>query len=115
MTTPEKPVLSFDVTGSNLTDPPTAICSPELVTATATNSLVQFQIVNAGYAFDPDAPIVFANPEGNFPDIWLLSDTQVAVRDRLTSSGDFSFTINLIETGTGKRFSVDPTIRNDPR
>jgi len=115
MTTPEKPVLSFDVTGSNLTDPPTAICSPELVTVTAPNSLVQFQIVNAGYAFDPDAPIVFANPEGNFPDIWLLSDTQVAVRDRLTSGGDFSFTINLIETATGKRFSVDPGIRNDPR
>jgi hypothetical protein len=113
MTTPEKPVLTFDVTGSNLTDPPTAICSPELVTVTAPNSLVQFQIVNAGYAFDPDAPIVFANPEGNFPDIWLLSDTQVAVRDRLTSSGDFSFTINLIETATGKRFSVDPGIRNE--
>jgi hypothetical protein len=114
MTTPEKPVLTFDVTGSNLTDPPTAICSPELVTVTAPNSLVQFQIVNAGYAFDPDAPIVFANPEGNFPDIWLLSDTQMAVRDRLTSSGDFSFTINLIETATGKRFSVDPGIRNSP-
>lgn len=115
MSTPEKPVLTFNVTGSNLTDPPTAICSPELVTVTDPNSLVQFQIVNQGYAFDPEAPIVFDNPGTNFPDIWLLSDTQVAVRDRLTSGGDFSFTINLIETETGKRFSVDPGIRNEPR
>lgn len=115
MTTPEKPVLTFDVTGSNLTDPPTATCSPDLVTASEPNSLVQFQIVNPGYAFDPEAPIVFSDPGSNFPDIWLLSDTLVAVRDRLTSDGDFSFTINLIETGTGKRFSVDPTIRNEPR
>lgn len=115
MTTPEKPVLTFNVTGSNLTDPPTAICTPDLVTAIEPNSLVQFQIVNQGYAFDSEAPIVFDNPGTNFPDIWLLSDTLAAVRDRLTSSGDFSFTINLIDTGTGKRFSLDPTIRNEPR
>lgn len=113
MTTSEKPVLSFQVTGSNLTDPPTAICQPEIVTVTEPNSLVQLQIVNEGYSFDPDAPVVFNAPGTNFPDIWLISPTQVAIRDLLTSAGDFLFTINLIETETGKRLSVDPGIRNE--
>lgn len=113
MTTSEKPVLNFLVTGSNLTDPPTATCTPEMVTVRDPNTLVQFQIVNQGYSFDPEAPIVFDDPGTNFPNTWLLTDTHVAVRDRLTSSGDFSFTINLIETGTGKRVSIDPAIRNE--
>lgn len=115
MTPTDKPVLTFTVTASDVTDPPTAICSPDLVTVDTSNALIDFQLTTPGYAFDPDGPITFNEATTDFPDLWLISPTQVTLRDRCTTAGDFAFTVHVIESSSGRRLKVDPTIRNTPR
>ena len=113
MTTPtDKPVYSFTVTASAVTDPPTAYCTPHLVTVTDTNTLIEFDLVTPGYSFDPDGAITFNTPTTDFPDLWVISATQVTMRDRCLTAGDFAFTIHVVEDSSGKRVNVDPTIRN---
>lgn len=115
MTPSDKPVLSFTVTASDITDPPTATCSPELVSVDVSNALIEFQLVTPGYSFDPEGPITFNEPTVDFPDLWMISPTQVTLRDRCSSAGDFAFTVHLIENASQRRLRVDPTIRNVPR
>lgn len=115
MTPSDKPVLSFTVTASDITDPPTATCSPELVSVDVSNALIDFQLVTPGYSFDPDGPITFDEVTTDFPDVWIISPTQVSLRDRCTTPGDFAFSVHVIQTSTRKRFKIDPTIRNVPR
>lgn len=115
MTPSDKPVLSFTVTASDITDPPTATCSPELVSVDVSNALIDFQLVTPGYSFDPDGPITFDEATTDFPDVWIISPTQVSLRDRCTTPGDFAFTVHLIENVSKRRVKVDPTIRNVPR
>ena len=113
MTTPtDKPVHCITVTASDITDPPTAYCTPELVTVATSNALIEFDLTTPGYSFDPDTPITFAEPATDFPDLWVISATQVTMRDRCAVPGDYAFTIHLVEDQTGKRFKVDPAIRN---
>lgn len=114
-TTIDKPVLSFTVTASDATDPPKAYCSPELVTVDVSNALIAFELVTPGYSFDPENPITFDEPAVDFPDIWIISPTQVTMRDRCTTAGDFAFNVHVVENESGTRFKVDPTIRNEPR
>ncbi len=113
MTTPaDKPVYCFTVTASDITDPPTAYCNPEQVTVGTSNALIEFDLITPGYSFDPDTPITFAEPAADFPDLWVISATQVTMRDRCTVPGDYTFTIHVVEDETGKRFKVDPSIIN---
>ena len=115
MTTPtDKPVLSFTVTVNEETDPPTALCTPHLVTVDASNALIEFDLTTPGYSFDPDGPITFNTVTTDFPDLWFISATQVTMRDRCQTSGDFAFTIHVVEDSSGTRFGVDPTVRNQP-
>lgn len=115
MTSPtDKPVFAFTVTASDVTDPPTAYCEPHLVTVDASNTLIEFDLVTPGYSFDPDTPITFNTATTDFPDLWVISATQVTIRDRCQTPGDFAFTIHVVEDSSGKRFGVDPVVRNIP-
>ncbi|HEX2012886.1 MAG TPA: hypothetical protein VJN44_18300 [Roseateles sp.] len=115
MTTPvDKPVYSFTVTASDVTDPPTATCTPDLVTVDISNALIEFILVTPGFSFDPEAPITFNESTTDFPDLWAISATQVSVRDRCTTAGDYAFTVHLVQDESGQRLKVDPTIRNQP-
>ncbi|UDF36646.1 UNVERIFIED_ORG: hypothetical protein LHJ69_06105 [Shinella sp. XGS7] len=115
MTPTDKPVFSFSVTASDVTDPPTATCTPESVTVDTSNALIDFQLQTPGYVFDPEGPITFNEATTDFPDLWFISPTQVTLRDRCTTAGDFAFTVHVIESSSGRRIKVDPGIRNTPR
>lgn len=110
----DKPVFSFTVSASDATDPPTAACSPEFVSVDVRNALIEFELVTPGYSFDPDAPITFNESTSDFPDLWVISATQLSVRDRCTTAGKFAFTLHLVEDSSGKAFKVDPLIVNEP-
>lgn len=112
MTPTDKPVLVFTVTANNLTDPPTAFCSPEMITVNVSNALVSFELTTPGFSFDPEGPITFNTSSPDFPDLWVTSNTLVSIRDRCTTPGDYPFTIHLVEDISQKRFSVDPYIKN---
>lgn len=115
MTTPtDKPVFNFTVYASDATDPPTVTCSPEEITVSTNNGLIDFNLATPGYSFDPVTPIVFSELTTDFPDLWAVSATQVMMRDRCSKPATLSFTINVVENGTGRRLSHDPTIRNQP-
>ena len=36
------------------------------------------------------------------------------MRDRCLAPGDFAFTVHVVEDSSGKRFGVDPAVRNQP-
>ena len=115
MTTPtDKPVLSFTVHVNEETDPPTALCTPHQVSVSTGNALIEFELLTPGYSFDPDTPITFNTATTDFPDLWFISATQVTMRDRCQTPGDFAFTIHVVEDSSGTPFSVDPTVRNQP-
>lgn len=115
MTNPtDKPVLSFSVTASDETDPPTAYCSPENINVTDGNSLIEFNLTTPGYSFDPETPITFNESTSDFPDLWVITATQITMRDRCTTAGTYAFTVHVVEDSTGKRFKVDPSITNEP-
>jgi hypothetical protein len=116
MTTPtDKPVFNFTVYASDATDPPTVTCSPEEITVSTNNGLIEFDLVTPGYSFDPTTPIVFNQETTDFPDLWAVSATQIMMRDRCTHPALLSFTINVVENSTGRSLSHDPAIRNDPK
>lgn len=115
MSTPtDKPVLSFTVTVNEETDPPTTVCTPHLVSVSTPNALIEFDLVTPGYSFDPDSPITFNSVTTDFPDLWFISATQLTMRDRCINAGDFAFTIHVVADISGLRYSVDPTVRNQP-
>lgn len=111
----DKPVLTFTVTASDATDPPTIGCTPDSLTVTDPNSLIELVLVTPGYSFDPERPIVFKTATTDFPDLWTISPTQITMRDRCSVLATLPFTINVVESsGQQRRLSLDPSIQNEP-
>ncbi|MCV2350764.1 hypothetical protein [Paucibacter sp. Y2R2-4] len=113
-TSTDKPVFTFTVTASDATDPPTVSCTPGEITVDTSNALIEFDLVTPGYSFDPQSPIVFGEATTDFPDLWAISATQIAMRDRCSKAAVLNFTINVMQDATGLCLSHDPVIRNVP-
>jgi hypothetical protein len=113
-TSSDKPVFTFAVTASDATDPPTVSCTPAEITVTTPNALIEFDLLTPGYSFDPLNPISFHQETSDFPDLWVISGTQIAMRDRCSKPALLSFDINVVQDSTGQCLSHDPAIRNDP-
>lgn len=107
--------FTVTVTVSNLTDPPTITCSPTDLTVDAQNSLILFQLQTEGYAFPTSGSIVVSDGGTEFPNLWYISPSQVALQDLCSLNADYNYTVTVEETSSGQRhFHKDPTITNEP-
>lgn len=115
MTSPsDKPVFCFTVSVSDSQDPPIVSCSPPTTTIATADTMIEFNLVTAGYSFDPATPIVFSQETTDFPYLWPVNATQVMMNDLCSVAANLSFTIKVIENGSGRSLSHDPIIRNEP-
>lgn len=106
---------TINVTVSNLTDPPTITCAPTDQIVVAQNSLILFQLQTEGYAFPTTGSIVVQDGGSEFPNLWYISPTQVALQDLCQITANYNYTVTVEETSSGKRhFHKDPTITNEP-
>ncbi len=90
-------------------------CVPELLDVSGEDVLITFHLNAADWVF-PDTGAVVVNGGGaQFPiPAWTVHKKQAALLDCDSAPGDFSYTVNLQHVPTGRRASVDPTIRNNP-
>lgn len=109
----DTPVYTVEVTASDVTDPPTISVNQNPLGVDVQNALLVFQLVSSGFEFPEEDAIVVTNPGDQFPNFYWIGPTQVGLRDRCTVSGNFDYTITVLETSTGRRHKVDPTIINE--
>ncbi|MET0519711.1 MAG: hypothetical protein ABW005_12880 [Burkholderiaceae bacterium] len=102
------------VTVSNLTDPPTVTCDPHTVVVTQANSLVVFNLATPGYAFPATGSVVVQDGGGEFPNLWSISASQVALHDLCEIPAAYDYNVVVVEIESGKPFTVDPKISNEP-
>lgn len=102
------------VTVSDLTDPPTVHCSPTTVVVDKSNALVVFNLATEGYAFPTTGAIIVQNGGSEFPNLWYVNASQVALHDLCAVPAEYNYTVIVEESATGKRLRVDPKISNEP-
>ena len=88
-------------------------CDPNPVPVNAANALIVFGLSTAGYAFPNTDAIVVDPPDPSFPfPSWTVQATQADLLDLCNEPGNVDYTVNLVETATGRTLSVDPVIQN---
>jgi hypothetical protein len=66
------------------------------------------------YEFALDQPAVVVHDGGeSFGQAHRRSDSLVTLRDKHTLSGDFKYTVHLVERKTREPLAIDPVIRNE--
>lgn len=91
-------------------------CTPNPVKIKGRNVLLTFQLETAGYVFPPLGAVVVTDPGTQFPfSSWTLppSNTTAVLLDLGTETGGFSYAVH-VQSASGKRLWIDPTIENEP-
>lgn len=89
-------------------------CSPDPIPVKGANVLIQFKLVGEGWEFADKDAIVVDNPGSNFPyPSWTLKPQRAALLDADNSTGDFKYSVTVVETSSGRPVVFDPTIRNE--
>ncbi len=111
-----KRVVPVTVTVSKDADGDVLIsCSPNPadIEKGASNVLLVFVLTTAGYRFRASKTIELDEPDDDFPyKSWTLNDTLAALYDRNKVADSFEYTVHVVDTATGKEYSVDPIIKN---
>lgn len=102
------------VTVSDATDPPTVISNPHTAVVTEPNSLVVFNLTTPGYVFPTTGAILVENGGAEFPNLWYVSPTEVALHDLCAVAGEYKYWVVVEEASSGTQFKVDPRISNEP-
>lgn len=81
------------------------------------STLISFRlpaVVRRHYVFATQpAPIVVHDGGEVFEPPVRRSDSWVTLVDRKSANGDFKYTVNLVDTRTGRPVTIDPIIRNE--
>ncbi|HSI60590.1 MAG TPA: hypothetical protein VLA16_23745 [Ideonella sp.] len=92
----------------------TITVSPDPVTVNGNNVLIVFGLATSGYKFPNSNAVVVTSPGAQFPyPVWTISNTQAALLDVNDETGDYKYTVNLVNIATGAPISLDPSIRNE--
>jgi len=88
-------------------------CDPNPVSVNAANALIVFDVSTPGYTF-PNADAIVVDPaDPSFPiPSWTITATEASLLDLCNQPGSVDYTVNLVETATGRTLSVDPVIQN---
>ena len=113
--TPKRVVpVAVDVT-ANTDGSVTITCDPnpaDIIEGTSRVLLV-FTLNTSGYRFRTAGAIEIDPVVEDFPYAsWTISDTQAALFDRNKIADTFDYTVTVVDTTTGKEYSVDPEIKN---
>ena len=99
--------VSVDAASGNI------ICQPNPLPVNVPNAMIVFGLSTSGYAFPNQDAIVLDTPDPSFPfSSWTIHPNQANLLDRCSQPGLFDYTVNVIETATGRVLSVDPQIQN---
>src|SRR6218665_3785930 len=111
-------ISTFSVAGhvTNLTDPPTITCTPSNIVGTETDSLVVFSLQDkkGEFVFPATNAITVEDGGSEFPNLWRLDGTHVALHDLCGSAAEYEYTVTVEEASTGKLYALDPKITNEP-
>lgn len=89
-------------------------CSPDPVPVQGANVLLNFKLVSDGWAFADKDAIIVNGGDSNFPyPSWTIKPNRAALLDLDQKVGDFAYTIQVVQTSTGRCVAADPTIRNE--
>jgi hypothetical protein len=94
------------------------VCSPDPVPVSGQDVTLKFKLTTAGYQFPDEHAIVvapahrgrsFPNPSRTVTaDVATLEDVDLRKR-----KNPIPYTVHLLDKASGKRLSVDPTIKNE--
>lgn len=88
-------------------------CTPDPVDVSGVNVLINFRIVTDGWVFPDTGAVTVADGGTTFPyPSWTLGPQSAALLDTGVEKGDFSYTLALTHVASGRRVTVDPSIRN---
>jgi hypothetical protein len=90
-------------------------CTPDQaeIAEGASRVLLVFTLNTSGYRFRTANAIELDQPVDDFPfPSWTISDTQAGLFDRNKVADTVSYTVTVVDTTTGKEYSVDPEIKN---
>ena len=90
-------------------------CSPNPaeITQGAKHVLLVFTLNTSGFRFPTANAISLDEPIDDFPyHSWTISNTQACLYDRNKVADTFAYTVTVVNTTTGEKYSVDPEIKN---
>jgi hypothetical protein len=90
-------------------------CSPNPVDIVkdSSNVLLTFTLATDGYRFRKAKTIELDVPQDDFPYAsWTIGDTLAGLYDRNKHADTLKYTVHVVDTKTGKEYSVDPEIKN---
>ena len=90
-------------------------CSPNPVDITkgASSVLLTFTLDTPGYRFKTTKAIELDEPQDDFPFAsWTIDDTQACLFDRNKNADTLAYSVTVVDTKTGKEYTVDPEIKN---
>jgi len=97
-------------------------CTPDIagIVKDTSHALIAFTLNTTGYRFPATDAITLDSGKAtsdaaadNFPyESWTISDTQAALYDNNKSAKAFGYTVAVLNTTTGQRYSKDPVIDN---
>ncbi|RVT49779.1 hypothetical protein [Rubrivivax albus] len=88
-------------------------CTPDPAAVSGSNVLINFRLVTDGWVFPDSGAVVVSQPGSSFPYAsWTLAPQSAALLDTVESKGDYSYTVTVMHQASGRRLSIDPTIRN---
>lgn len=90
------------------------VCQPDPVLVSGSNVLLLYHLATDGYIFPATDAVTVSQPGGSFPHPSnTINDLNVSLLDTVEQKGDFAYTVTVVHQASGRRFSVDPTIRNE--
>lgn len=92
----------------------TITCLPEVLSVSGANVLIAFRLDGANWVFPDTGAVVVGGGGSQFPiPAWTINPKLAALLDSDTSTGEFSYTVQVQHTSTGRRVRLDPTIKNE--
>jgi hypothetical protein len=89
-------------------------CLPPVLDVSGGDVLISFALKGSDWVFPDTAAVVVSRGAGQFPfPAWTVNNKQVVLFDRNTVPGNFSYTVTVENAVTGRRQSLDPTIKNE--
>ena len=89
-------------------------CLPALLNVSGSDVLITFHLQNSDWIFPDTGAVVVCNGGSQFPiPSWTVNRKQAALLDCDSAEGTFSYTVTVQHAGTGRRISLDPTIKNE--
>jgi hypothetical protein len=101
-------VVTVDASGS-------PIVTPNPLQITSGPVLIVYQLHDAAYVFPEQGAVVVTDPGPSFPrPSNTVAPRMATLYDTVEAKADFHYTVTVQHVATGRRSSIDPTIRNEP-